>query len=609
MKNSPRKIELEDFRKVVDKVKAEGYPRVGLYSWTEPFLNRTLENYIEIVKEYDLPCEISTTLSLRRIQNMEACFRSGLDLMIVSISGMDQGVYQRNHVGGNIDYVFANLEKASSLIRENNLSTKIRLRFFKMEHNQHHIESARSYAEKLGVAFELLQDSTDPSTSEYHKYTNDYFVKQSISLPELIAPEEVGKVCPLMFDVVAIDDKSDIYLCDAMPYHPFFRIGNYLDLSEDQLLLKRYSHSFCRVCTYPRREATDSDAHRLVRAIEARTGRVSHTPLEQMGNRVLSIDAATDEGSEVRYLNIDHTPELSVELQSISDLDMLYVPHEPERYYKTGYDAFKLCQKAVGKWLPRRVVDFGVGYGRVSRWFRQEWPSAIVYGVDINTSSLSFVQRSLGVLPIQVDAHLSVRNIPGDIDLIFCGSLLTGLDEWQWDAVIRLVVPALGPSGILVITTHGRAMSQMLRDNINHFGELIDGASLLSTFEKEGFAYAPYAADHPTFGVSLSSPAWVMSKLQQIPELKIISFEEQGWGQDVVVLKRNPWPMAVVSGASEPVRAGYSANGKATSITAFGGLDDRIEISIAGTTVRVPAGVDRETLESVLVALTNSSDH
>jgi hypothetical protein len=34
-----------------------------------------------------------------------------------------------------------------------------------------------------------------------------------------------------------------------------------------------------------------------------------------------------------------------------------------------------------------------------------------------------------------------------------------------------------------------------------------------------------------------------MNKLQQIPELKIIGFEEQGWGQDVVILRKNPWPM------------------------------------------------------------------
>ncbi len=408
------------------------------------------------------------------------------------------------------------------------------------------------------------------------------------------------------FDVVAIDAKSDIYLCDAMPYHPFFRIGNYSELSEDQILLKRYSHSFCRVCKYPRREATDADTHRLVRAIEARTGRISRMS-DQMGNDPLSIDTTVVKSSAVRYLSIDHTPELSDSLKSVSDSDILYIPTEREQYFKAGYDAFKICQNAVGKWTPRRVMDFGIGYGRVARWFRHEWPNSITYGIDINADALSFSERSFDIFPIQMDTHLSVNSIPSDMDLIFCGSLLTGLDEWQWDALIRMVVPALGPSGILVITTHGRAMSQMLRDNTGHFGESIDGSKLLNTFEREGFAYAPYATDHPTFGVSLSSPAWVMSKLEQIPELKIISFEEQGWGQDVVVLKRNPWPMAVAKEASQTGQSSYQAGRKAANITALAGIDDRIEISIAGRTVRVPAGVDRETLRSVVAALTSPS--
>ncbi|GEM_PF-1515864 len=527
--------------------------------------------------------------------------------MIVSISGMDQDTYQINHVGGKLEYVFANLEKALQIIDAYELNTKIRLRFFNMEHNGHHIELAREYAQRTGIEFELLEGAADPATSKDHLFTNEYFIKESHGSPDLAAPEESGKVCPLMFDVVAIDASSDIYLCDAMPYHPVFRIGKYLDLSEDQLLLKRYGHSFCRVCNFPRRDATDSDTQRLVRAVEVRTGRFSHSA----SDRSYTADGAKDDDGPQRSIALDtnaaRTPQIAENLSAISDLDTLYGSEDHDRYFQIGYDAFRICQKASGKWGPRRVVDFGVGYGRVARWFRQEWPDAITYGVDINKNALAFVHQAFGVLPIPTYPQIDGAVLPGDIDLVFCGSLLTGLDAWQWDAFFRLVVPSLGPSGVLVVTTHGRAASQMLRDNPRQFGESIDGEKLLETYVRQGFAFAPYAADHPTFGVSLSSPGWVMEKLQRIPELKIISFEEQGWGQDVIVLKRNPWPMSVereMPGSADPR---YSPGDKPVDMLPTADQQDRIEISIGGTTVRVPAGVDRETLRSVVDALTNSA--
>ena len=43
MQNTPRKMPLEMFEQIVAKVKTERYGRIGLYNWTEPFLNRTLE--------------------------------------------------------------------------------------------------------------------------------------------------------------------------------------------------------------------------------------------------------------------------------------------------------------------------------------------------------------------------------------------------------------------------------------------------------------------------------------------------------------------------------------------------------------------------------------
>jgi SAM-dependent methyltransferase len=243
-------------------------------------------------------------------------------------------------------------------------------------------------------------------------------------------------------------------------------------------------------------------------------------------------------------MTIDQTTKLSQELRVISPLDTM-LDNGEEAYFNIGRLALNLCQKALGGRRPRRVVDFPVGFGRVVRWFRCAWPEAEILGIEIDRHALSFVKEQFGVHPIEADAKLADTKIAGNADLIFSGSLLTHFDEWQWDAFIRLCVPSLGEDGLLVFTTHGRVAALQLKENPHRFGDLVDGRALYAAYRKRGFAYLPYSASYPTFGVSLSSPAWVMSKLQAVPELKIVGFEEQGWGQDVIVCKRNPWPMVV----------------------------------------------------------------
>ena len=51
MQNSSAKMSLETFCAVLDKLKSEGYRRISLFSWTEPFLNRTLQDYVLEVKK------------------------------------------------------------------------------------------------------------------------------------------------------------------------------------------------------------------------------------------------------------------------------------------------------------------------------------------------------------------------------------------------------------------------------------------------------------------------------------------------------------------------------------------------------------------------------
>jgi hypothetical protein len=58
-------------------------------------------------------------------------------------------------------------------------------------------------------------------------------------------------------------------------------------------------------------------------------------------------------------------------------------------------------------------------------------------------------------------------------------------------------------------------------------------------YRQSGFGYANYDEDHPHYGISLSSPAWVTEKLQRLADFRISRFSEQAWGHhDIYAVKR-----------------------------------------------------------------------
>ncbi len=253
----------------------------------------------------------------------------------------------------------------------------------------------------------------------------------------------------------------------------------------------------------------------------------------------------------------------SLPLHVISPNDTMCEAGNEKAYFSVGLGALDVCKRALRGKTPTHIVDFPSGYGRVTRWFRHEWPAAKISAVEIDTSALEFVHSFFGANPVLADPHLTFALEPG-ANLIFSGSLLTHLDEWQWDRFFRIAVDALAPDGVLVFTTHGRIAALLAERRHPIYGSLIDTKRLYDAYRTSGFAFLPYADEYPTFGLALSSPEWVMRKLQAMPEISIIAFEEGGWGQDVVAVRRHPWPMVIPDTASNASEDSNDGSGSVT---------------------------------------------
>ncbi len=230
-------------------------------------------------------------------------------------------------------------------------------------------------------------------------------------------------------------------------------------------------------------------------------------------------------------------------IATISPNDQMKGDSPSEDYFRAGSSALELCLDALKGRTPQTIVDFPSGHGRVMRWLRQKWPAAALYAVEIDDEALTFCQTTFDAEPIRSTPGFATLELPQNVDLIWSGSLLTHLNVDAWRSFLRVAVAALAPGGVLVATTHGRLATMLAKQQSAIYGTLIDVKELARTCGEVGFAYDDYARDYPTYGLSFSSPKWVLGELQSILDVKITYFREGGWGyQDAFALEKLAGP-------------------------------------------------------------------
>ena len=140
------------FKKTIDEIK--GYSIwLSLYSWGEPFLNKQIDKYVAYAHEANLATIISSNLDKPMTPDMaERLIRSGLDVLIVSLDGTTQEVYEVYRVGGHLDRVLSNINLLAQKKSELGYRTPyIEWQFIVMQQNEHQIPEARRMAKQMGV--------------------------------------------------------------------------------------------------------------------------------------------------------------------------------------------------------------------------------------------------------------------------------------------------------------------------------------------------------------------------------------------------------------------------------------------------------------------------
>lgn len=268
--------------RILDKIQSEN-PKalVYLYGNSEGFIHPRLPECITSVKRRGLSPQLSSNLNY--IQRVAETLEAGPDLIIISLSGWTQEVYEKGHVGGNIEKVKANmrtLAEANNQLPENK-RVSIQVNFHVYLDNQHEITPMKEYSANLGLGFftSFARAISMENTIQYERHldpdatpfeiqegqpdwnllippvSQTYIdTMQRLKIPptearEMYKHHPIREVCPVgagsLFTFIRHDGKLQMCACTA---DRRITLGNYLDLTPDQMIEKREGHSICKQC-------------------------------------------------------------------------------------------------------------------------------------------------------------------------------------------------------------------------------------------------------------------------------------------------------------------------------------------------------------------------
>jgi len=141
----------ETFTKVIDEIK-DYCIWLTLYSWGEPFLNKQIDRFVAYANKANIATIISSNLNKPLTPEMaESIVKAGLDVLIVSMDGTTQEIYQQYRVGGHLNRVQDNVRLLAQKKRELGSKTPhMEWQFIVMKQNEHQIEEARVMSKELG---------------------------------------------------------------------------------------------------------------------------------------------------------------------------------------------------------------------------------------------------------------------------------------------------------------------------------------------------------------------------------------------------------------------------------------------------------------------------
>lgn len=234
-------------------------------------------------------------------------------------------------------------------------------------------------------------------------------------------------------------------------------------------------------------------------------------------------------------------PDLQVRWNGASGLELL---NQSKAFYAKAVDRF---ERHGSTQLPgARILDYGCGWGRLTRFFARDVAPGSLCGCDPVQSILDVCEETRVPADLRICDFVPER-LPFEegFDLVFSFSVLTHISEAAHLSVLRAIHASLKPGGILVVTI--RPPAYLALSDLMHPALRDLGADPLAALASPRHIFVPHPADssHPQFhgedmsyGEAVISLPYVRERWSNLYELLDVSMLTGDMHQVALTLRK-----------------------------------------------------------------------
>lgn len=233
---------------------------ISLFSWGEPLLHANIHELVRIVQRANINCHLSSNLNI--LPDADAILAANPASFRISVSGFTQEVYGIYHRGGDVEKVKMNMVKLAEAKKRNKADTHIYVCYHRYKHNLREEALMRDFASSLGIdlqpewalmfPLEKILGFVDEIDSGHHITREDEQLINHLVVPLVGSIATVqghsDLPCNLRDETISMDFLGNVQLCCGIFDASKYTIGNFLDITIDEIQRLRKCHSLCEPC-------------------------------------------------------------------------------------------------------------------------------------------------------------------------------------------------------------------------------------------------------------------------------------------------------------------------------------------------------------------------
>jgi 2-polyprenyl-3-methyl-5-hydroxy-6-metoxy-1,4-benzoquinol methylase len=223
---------------------------------------------------------------------------------------------------------------------------------------------------------------------------------------------------------------------------------------------------------------------------------------------------------------------------------------------RSAFSFYGFAREALTRYRPDldqpRVLDFGCGWGRVTRLFLKDTPGDRIVGIDCMASAVETSRATNPWVRFELVEPLPPTELPsGAFDLVTCYSVFSHLSEPAHDQWLSELHRLLAPGGLMVATTWPRRYieeCELSRQGVltdMHLGAkraFVETDDWLRRYDAGEFCHSPVgggeALPSEFYGETCIPPAYVEAHWTRwFTLLDYVSDRARLW-QDVIIVQK-----------------------------------------------------------------------